>query len=93
MHKNEIKQLAHLARIDIDEGSIDDVAGSITQILKFVDQLQAADTSHVSPMSHPLNTKQRLRADVVTERNNRESLQDIAPAVENGLFLVPKVID
>ena len=93
MDKNEISQLAHLARINIDEGSVGDVAESITQILEFVAQLQVADTGNVSPMSHPLDVKQRLRADVVTEPNDRESLQAIAPAVERGLFLVPRVID
>ena len=93
MDKNEINQLAHLARINIDEESASDVAESITRVLEFVAQLERADTDNISPMSHPLNAKQQLRADVVTEPNNKESLQAIAPAVEKGLFLVPKVID
>ena len=93
MDKNEINQLAHLARINIDEESASDVAESITRVLEFVAQLERADTDNISPMSHPLNAKQQLRADAVTEPNNKESLQAIAPAVEKGLFLVPKVID
>ena len=93
MDKNEINQLAHLARINIDEESASDVAESITRVLEFVAQLERADTDNISPMSHPLNAKQRLRADVVSEPDNREALQANAPAVEKGLFLVPKVID
>jgi aspartyl-tRNA(Asn)/glutamyl-tRNA(Gln) amidotransferase subunit C len=88
-----INELAHLARININQEMVDDVAKSITSILDLVDQLQAADTEGVEPMSHPMDAVQRLRADTVTESNQRESLQAIAPAVENGLFLVPKVLD
>jgi aspartyl-tRNA(Asn)/glutamyl-tRNA(Gln) amidotransferase subunit C len=58
-----------------------------------VDQLQSVETEGVEPMSHPMDAVQRLRADRVTEPNQRDALQAIAPAVENGLFLVPKVID
>ena len=62
-------------------------------MLNLVDQLQAADTEGVAPMAHPLDATQRLRADEVTEPNQRESFQAIAPASEAGLYLVPKVID
>jgi aspartyl-tRNA(Asn)/glutamyl-tRNA(Gln) amidotransferase subunit C len=88
-----INDLAQLARININEEMVDDVADSITSILKLVDELQAADTKGVEPMSHPMDAVQRLRADTVTESDQRESLQSIAPAVEKGLFLVPKVLD
>jgi aspartyl-tRNA(Asn)/glutamyl-tRNA(Gln) amidotransferase subunit C len=90
---NEIAKLAQLARININDNMVEDVAENITNILTLVDQLQAVDTEGVEPMSHPMDAVQRLRADVVTEPNQRESLQTNAPAVENGLFLVPKVID
>ncbi|HAS75845.1 MAG TPA: Asp-tRNA(Asn)/Glu-tRNA(Gln) amidotransferase GatCAB subunit C, partial [Marinobacter adhaerens] len=62
-------------------------------ILDLVDQLAAADTDSVEPMAHPLNAVQRLRADEVTETNQREAFQAIAPATENGLYLVPRVIE
>jgi aspartyl-tRNA(Asn)/glutamyl-tRNA(Gln) amidotransferase subunit C len=58
-----------------------------------VDQLQAADTRDVEPMANPLDAVQRLRADEVTEENRREAYQAIAPAVENGLYLVPRVVE
>ncbi len=93
MEANEIAKLAQLARINIDSETAGDVAESITSILALVDQLQAADTKGVAPMSHPMDAVQRLRADKVTEPDQRAQLQAIAPAVENGLFLVPKVID
>ena len=55
--------------------------------------MQAVDTTGIEPLAHPLEASQRLRADVVTESNHREAYQSIAPAVENGLYLVPKVIE
>lgn len=93
MDADEIAKLANLAKINIDDAIADDVASNISNILKLVDQLQAADTDGVAPMSHPMDAVQQLRADVVNEPNQRESLQAIAPAVADGLFLVPKVID
>ena len=93
MDANEIAKLAKLAKINIDDSMIEEVAGNISNILNLVDQLQAADTEGVEPMAHPMDAIQRLRADTVTEPNQRDELQAAAPAVEKGLFLVPKVID
>lgn len=93
MDANEIAKLAQLAKINIDDHMVDGVAENITRILALVDQLQAVDTHTIQPMSHPMDAVQRLRADTVTENNQREPLQATAPAVDNGLFLVPKVID
>ena len=93
MDKKDIQQLAQLARINIDDSMVDEVAGNIDNILALVGQLQSAETEGVEPMSHPMDAVQRLRADDVTEPNNREALQAIAPATDKGLFLVPKVID
>lgn len=93
MDRSDIQKLANLARLDIDEEGLDEVATSISNVLALVDQLQAADTNHVSPMAHPLDATQRLRADEITEINQRERFQAIAPATEDGLYLVPKVID
>ncbi len=90
---NEIAKLAQLARINIEADMVDEVAESIGSILNLVDQLQAVDTRGVEPMSHPMDAVQRLRADVVSEKNQRDELQAIAPATDKGLFLVPKVID
>ncbi|GAB3094121.1 hypothetical protein GCM10027217_06840 [Pseudomaricurvus hydrocarbonicus] len=91
--RSDIAKLAELARIEIAETTVDEVAKSITDVLALVDQLQAADTDGIAPMAHPLDATQRLRADVVTETNRREEFQALAPAAEQGLFLVPKVID
>ncbi|MGH1441007.1 MAG: Asp-tRNA(Asn)/Glu-tRNA(Gln) amidotransferase subunit GatC [Cellvibrionaceae bacterium] len=93
MDANEIAKLAQLARINIEADMTNDVADNIGRILTLVDQLQAVDTDGIEPMSHPMDAVQRLRSDTVSEENQRESLQATAPAVEKGLFLVPKVID
>jgi len=91
--RSDIAKLAELARIEIADSTVDEVAKSITDVLNLVDQLQAADTDGIAPMAHPLDATQRLRADVVTESNQREDFQALAPAAEQGLYLVPKVID
>ena len=93
IQQNEIEKIAELARIRIDEQEIGQVTQRITEILEMVDQLQAVDTADVEPMANPLDATQRLRADVVTEDNRRDAFQAMAPAVENGLYLVPRVIE
>jgi aspartyl-tRNA(Asn)/glutamyl-tRNA(Gln) amidotransferase subunit C len=91
--QDEIEKIAELARIRISDEDIGLVTLRITEILRMVDQLQAADTQGVEPMANPLDAIQPLRPDVVTEGNRREEFQSIAPAVENGLYLVPRVIE
>lgn len=91
--QHEIEKIAELARIRIDETQLEEVTGRIADILTMVDQLQAADTANVEPMANPLDATTTLRPDVVTEQDRRADFQAIAPAVENGLYLVPKVID
>lgn len=93
MDRSDIAKLAELARIDISDAAADKVANSISDVLHLIDQLQAADTEGVVPMAHPLDAQQRLRADLVTESNQREAFQAIAPATQDGLYLVPKVIE
>jgi aspartyl-tRNA(Asn)/glutamyl-tRNA(Gln) amidotransferase subunit C len=93
IEQDEIEKIAALARIRIQPAQIGQVTQRITEILHMVDQLQAVDTSDVEPMANPLDAIQVLRADEVTEVNRREAFQAIAPAVENGLYLVPKVIE
>jgi aspartyl-tRNA(Asn)/glutamyl-tRNA(Gln) amidotransferase subunit C len=93
IEQDEIEKIAELARIRIGDEQIGDVTRRITEILSMVDELQAADTAGVEPMANPLDATQRLRSDEVTESNRRDAFQAIAPAVEQGLYLVPKVID
>ena len=93
MNSSDIEKLANLARLKINEETVAETTKSITEVLTLIDQLQSADTTDIAPMAHPLDAVQRLRADTVTEPNEREKFQAIAPAIENGLYLVPKVID
>ena len=93
INHDDIQQLAHLARIGIDEDITEDVAAKISDILTMVEQMQASDTEGIEPMAHPLDAVQRLRADEVVETDQRSAFQAIAPATENGLYLVPTVID
>ena len=91
--QDEIEKIAELARIHIDHHQIGEVTQRITEILNMVDQLQAVDTSGIVPMANPLDATQHLRIDEVTEINRREAFQAIAPAVKNGLYVVPQVIE
>lgn len=89
-----IRRLSHLARLGVentqDEASIQD---DLNRIVAMVDQITAANTDGIEPMAHPLDVCQPLRADVVTETNERDSLLSLAPKAEAGLFLVPQVIE
>ena len=89
----EIEKIAELARIRIGESEITEVTDRISSILDLVDQMQAVDTSAVEPMANPLDASQRLRSDAVTESDRHREFQQIAPAVEADLYLVPKVIE
>ncbi|MEQ1637058.1 MAG: Asp-tRNA(Asn)/Glu-tRNA(Gln) amidotransferase subunit GatC [Methylococcales bacterium] len=89
----EIKKIAHLARLGIDAEDIDAYADSLSGILDLVAEMNTLNTDTIVPMAHPLNQVQRLRPDVVSEVNQREQFQSIAPQVEAGLYLVPKVIE
>lgn len=89
----DVEKAAHLARIAITEDSIAPTTERLANVLAMVDQLQAIDTAGIEPLAHPLDTVQRLRADVITETNQRELLLKNAPAAQDGLFLVPKVIE
>lgn len=91
--ESDIETVARLARIRVDADQLGEVTQSITDILGMVDQMKAVDTSEVEPMGNPHDALQRLRNDEVTEINSREALMANAPAQEDGLFLVPKVIE
>ncbi len=89
----EVKKIAFLARLSIQEENIQTYADNLSGILDLVAQMDAVDTDSVEPMAHPQDVSQRLRDDVVTETNHREKYQQNSPAIEAGLFLVPKVIE
>lgn len=89
----QVKKIAHLARIEINDADIPGYAETLSNILDLVDQMSAVNTDNVEPMAHPMDASQRLRADVVTETNNREQFQSVAPKTEDGLYLVPQVIE
>ena len=93
LEKSDVEKIAHLARLHIDATEAQEVASRISSILELIDQMQSVDTRDVAPLAHPFDAVQRLRPDVVTEKNEREYLQKIAPAVQDGLYLVPKVIE
>lgn len=90
---DEIRRIAHLARLGIDEADTPRYAEELSRILDFVQQLDGADTRDVTPMSHPLDAGQRLRSDEVTEADRRDTYLAQAPETSGGLYLVPRVID
>ena len=98
----DVKYIAHLARIELNDAEAEATLHKLSGILGLIEQMQAVDTTGITPMSHSQDLTQRLREDVVTETNQRELFQSIAPAfgngsaepaVEHGLYLVPKVIE
>ena len=89
----ELKEIAYLARINIKEDSFSSLKKELEQILELFEELNEADTSEVTAMSHPLDLSQPTRKDEVTEENQREELLKNAPSVQSGIFLVPKVIE
>ncbi|WP_079203153.1 Asp-tRNA(Asn)/Glu-tRNA(Gln) amidotransferase subunit GatC [Pseudomonas sp. CC6-YY-74] len=93
LERSEVEKIAHLARLGLNESEIPRTTETLNNILGLIDQMQAVDTTGIEPLAHPLEATQRLRADAVAEENHRDAYQAIAPAVENGLYLVPKVIE
>lgn len=89
----QVAHIAHLARLQLAQDEQTRVTDSLNNILGLIDQLQSADTREVSPMAHPVDARQSLREDVVTESNQREAYQRIAPAVQDGCYLVPRVVE
>lgn len=89
----DLRNIAHLARLHIDDDSIDRYAADISSILELVDQMNQVDSSGVKPLANPLEATQRLRDDEVTETDERDKFQQIAPDVEQGLYRVPRVIE
>lgn len=90
---DEVKKVAKLARLGMAEEQAAEYQASLSNILNLVDQLNEVDTTGIEPMANPRDAIQRLREDVVTETNQRELYQAVAPETEKGLYLVPKVIE
>ena len=88
-----VKKIAYLARLKIDEADVSGYVNNLSNIIDLVEQMNAVNTDGVVPMSHPFDAVQRLREDVVTETNQRDAFQKIAPKTEDGLYLVPQVIE
>ena len=94
---DQLQRIALLARIAVRPEEVSGVIDRLNQVLGLIDQLQAVDTRGIEPMSHALDAQlamqQRLRPDAVTEPDRRSEIQAVAPAVDQGLYLVPKVIE
>lgn len=90
---DDVKRVAHLARIAIDDSEAQSTHTQLTGIFELIAQMEAVDVSAIAPMSHAQDLAQRLRVDAVTEGNQREHFQAVAPQVDSGLYLVPKVIE
>ena len=93
LDRTDVEKIAHLARLAISDGEKDRYATELSKILDLVEQMNAVDTGDVAAMAHPLHMVQRLRQDEPSEPDQRELFQQIAPATEEGLYLVPKVIE
>ena len=90
---DDVKRVAHLARIAINDDEAQSTQSQLTGIFKLIGEMEAVDVSAIAPMSHAQDVVQRLREDVVTEPVQRQRFQSVAPQVEAGLYLVPKVIE
>lgn len=89
----DVRKVARLARLAMSEAEIESARAQLSGIFDLIAEMQAVDTKGIEPMSHAQDLSQRLREDVVTEANQREAFQAIAPQVERGLYLVPQVIE
>ena len=93
LKSDDVRSIAHLARLHIDEDAVDDYVEDLSSILALVEQMNQVDSSGVVPLANPLDATQRLRDDEVTEIDERDKFQQIAPDVEEGFYRVPKVIE
>lgn len=93
LERSDVESIAHLARLAVSDDELDAIASGLSNILALVEQMDAADTTGVEPMAHPLHMVQRLRDDAVTEVDQRGHFQANAPLTQEGLYLVPRVIE
>lgn len=93
LSKDEVQYIAHLARLEVSESEMSAYTEKLGKIIEFIDELSAANTGDLLPMAHPVQMAQRLRPDEVTEGNNRDYIQENAPEVADGLYVVPRVVE
>jgi len=93
LKSDDVRSIAHLARLHIDDDSLDHYVDDLSSILTLVDQMNQVDSSGVKPLSNPLDASQRLRSDEVSESNQRDHFQQAAPDVADGYYRVPRVIE
>tara|TARA_Y100000768_G_scaffold384304_1_gene368088 strand:- start:2757 stop:3038 length:282 start_codon:yes stop_codon:yes gene_type:complete len=93
MDKKTVLKIADLAKIQINDNQIDNIVNNLEKILDLVNEMNSVDTRNIEPMSHPLNLKQELRVDEVTEKNLRNTFQENSSTSEGGYYKVPKIID
>ena len=93
LDSRQVEKIAHLARLGVNADDVPGYAHNLSAILAFVEQLNQVDTTGVEPLAHPLEATQRLRPDVVTERDEREKFLRNAPLTDAGLYLVPRVVE
>ena len=93
LNSEQVDKIAQLARLQLSDAEREAYTGQLQNIIELVDQMNSVDTSQIEPLAHPLDATQPMRADVVTESDQRSELMSNAPAQEAGLFLVPRVIE
>jgi len=93
LSREDVKRVAELARIAVSDAEIDSTLEQLRAIFVLIGEMQAVDTTGITPMAHAQDVMLRLREDQVTEPDQREEFQRVAPQVEAGLYLVPKVIE
>ena len=93
LERKEIQNIAWLARLTIEDRAIAGYTKDLADILALVEQMQSVESAAIEPMAHPLEIDTQLRVDEVTEEDQRDSFQKIAPVTEDGYYIVPKVIE
>ena len=93
LSEDNVKKIAQLAKLNLTTEDLSTYATQLSNILNFVEQMSVANTAQMSPVCHAIEATQPMRPDVVTEVDERDAFQKIAPAVESGLYLVPQVIE
>jgi aspartyl-tRNA(Asn)/glutamyl-tRNA(Gln) amidotransferase subunit C len=89
----DVQRIARLARIRVTDAEAAQTQNQLNGIFGLIEEMQEVDTTGIEPMAHAQDLSQRLRPDVANEPNRREAFQAVAPQTENGLYLVPKVIE
>jgi len=90
---DDVRRIAQLSRLALSEVEVDRTLGQLNAVFELIEQLQSVDTTGVEPMTHAQDMALRLRADEATEPDRRDEYQRVAPSVEQGLYLVPRVVE